>query len=72
MAYFRDSLTLEVVQFVLHFRSLQNKLELKIEIGEGLSIRGRTKKYNLKVKTNNNDRSKSKSRQLKCFNYHKE
>lgn len=52
MIYGRESLTLEEVQSILHFWTLQNKLELKIESGEGLSVRGRSEKFNPKKKFN--------------------
>lgn len=71
MMYGRESLTLYEVQFVLHSKVLQNKLKIKIEPGEGLAMRGRSKKYNPKGKQNKT-RSKSKSKRLKCFNCHME
>lgn len=69
--YGRKSLTLDEIQFVLHSRTLQNKLKIKIKPEEGLAMRGRLEKYNTKGKQYKS-RSKSKSRQLKYFNCHEE
>lgn len=46
--YGRETLTLNAVQSVLDSRALQNKVEVKSDTREGLSVRGRTKRYNLK------------------------
>lgn len=71
MMYGRKSLTLDEVHSVLHSRVLQSKLKTKNKLGEGLTVRGRSEKFNPK---NNFNKfiSKSRNRQLKCFNCHKE
>lgn len=60
--YERESLTLDEVQYVLYSRALQSKLETKTEPGEGLSMKGRSKKYNPKGKFHKS-RSKLRNRQ---------
>lgn len=60
MMYGIESLTLDEIQPVLHFRALHNKLELKTKSDEGLIVRGRSEKYSPKKKFS---KGRSKSRE---------